>query len=65
MNKVELSPTWKEVIAMAQTLNNMADRLTIGDPFVSGRLTICPLFFSGGKEVDEEDASDQKEICYL
>jgi len=35
---------------MAQTLNNLADRLTIGDPLVRGRLTIYPLFFSRGKE---------------
>lgn len=50
---------------MAQTLNNVADRLTIGDPLVSGRLTIYPLFSSGGKKVDEENAPDQKEIRYL
>ena len=50
---------------MAQTLNNLAERLTIGDPLVSGRLTIYPLFFSSGKEVDKEDAPDQKEIHYL
>jgi len=44
---------------MAQTLNNLADRLTIGDPLVSGRLTIYPLFSSGSKEVDKEEAPDQ------
>ena len=50
---------------MAQTLNNLADRLTIGDPLVSSRLTIYPLFFSGGKQGREEETPDQKEIHYL
>ena len=50
---------------MAQTLNNLADRLSIGDPLVSGSLTIYPLFFSGGKKVNKEDAPDQKETHYL
>ena len=50
---------------MAQTLNNLADRLSIGDPLASGSLTIYPLFFSGGKKVDEKDLPDQKEIRYL
>ena len=43
---------------MAQTLNNLAGRLTIGEPRSSGRLTVYPLFL-------EEEAPDSKEIHYL
>jgi len=35
---------------MAKTLNKLAERLTAGEPQVSGRLTIYPLFVSGDKK---------------
>ncbi len=50
---------------MAQALNNLAGRLDIGDPRVSGRLTIYPLFISGSKASAEEETPEQKEIHYL
>lgn len=50
---------------MIQSLNNLAYRLTVGEPRVSGRLTIYPLFYSGSEKNREEEAPDQKEIHYL
>ena len=50
---------------MAKTLNNLAERLTAGEPQVNGRLTVYPLFASGSNKSREEDGPGHKEIRYL
>jgi len=50
---------------MAKTLNNLSGRLKVGEPQVSGRLTIYPLFFSGSENAGEEKDPEQKEVRYL
>ncbi len=50
---------------MTLTLNNLAGQLAVGEPRIGGRLTIYPLFFSGGEKDREEESPDQKEIHYL
>ncbi len=56
---------------MAQTLNDLAGRLNIGDPQESGRLTICPVFISGSKTGMEEGKKtgegtpEEKGVHYL
>ncbi len=50
---------------MAQILNNLAGPLKIGDPRVSGRLTIYPLFISSGERSREEETPDPDQGRYL
>ncbi len=60
-----------EVFAMTHTLNNLAAGLKFGDPQISGRLTVYPLFFADMENrgeripVTDESTAKEKELRYL